>query len=102
MELRFEPDAGEELEEATAYFARQSAGTGERFLSDMARTRELLLQFPGAGPPVRGNFRRILLRVFPYQLIYRVEGEVVRIYAVAHLKRRPGYWRKRLGQSRRG
>jgi plasmid stabilization system protein ParE len=79
MELRFEPEATEELEEATAYYAEQSAGTGERFLSDMVLTRELLLQFPGAGPPIRGNFRRILLRVFPYQLIYRVEGEVVRI-----------------------
>jgi toxin ParE1/3/4 len=102
MELRFEPEAAEELEEAAAYFAEQSAGTGERFLSDMTRTRELLLQFPEAGPPLRGKFRRILLSVFPYQLVYRVEDEVVRIYAVAHLKRRPGYWRKRLGQSPRG
>ena len=37
-----------------------------------------------------------MLRTFPYQLIDRVEGDLIRIYAVAYLKRRSGYWRKRL------
>jgi hypothetical protein len=34
--------------------------------------------------------------VFPYRLIYRVEGEEIRIYAVAHVRRKPGYWRRRI------
>ena len=41
--------------------------------------------------------RRLLVKRFPYQLIYRVEGDEIVIYAVAHQKRRPGYWRKRIG-----
>ena len=50
----------------------------------------------GIGSPVEGAARRIILKTFPYQLVYRVEGDEVRIYAVAHLKRRPGYWTTRL------
>jgi hypothetical protein len=34
---------------------------------------------------------------FPYNVVYRVSGDLVRIYAIAHAKRRPGYWKSRLG-----
>jgi plasmid stabilization system protein ParE len=98
MRVRFEPEAAEELAEATAYLTDQSARAAEGFLADVAAAAKLLLQFPGAGSPLRGNFRRLLLKTFPYQLIYRVVEEDIRIYAVAHLKRRPGYWQKRLRQ----
>ena len=42
------------------------------------------------------NLRRLLLKVFPYRIIYRVEGEEIVVYAVAHVRRRPGYWRQRV------
>jgi toxin ParE1/3/4 len=38
----------------------------------------------------------LLIKRFPYQLIYRVEADTITVYAVAHLKRKPGYWRDRL------
>jgi plasmid stabilization system protein ParE len=96
MRVRFEPEAAEELAEATAYLADRSARAAERFLADVTGAKELLLQFPHVGPPIRGSLRRVLLRISPYQLIYRLEGEEIRIYAVAHLKRKPGYWRRRI------
>jgi toxin ParE1/3/4 len=96
MRLELEPEASDELAEATAYISNQSPRAAESFLADMADAKALLLQFPRVGAPVRGNYRRLLLRTFPYQLVYRVEGDDLRIYAVAHLKRKPGYWRKRL------
>lgn len=34
---------------------------------------------------------------FPYRVVYDVEGEVLVVVTVAHAKRRPGYWRDRLG-----
>jgi len=37
-----------------------------------------------------------VLRKFPYSMFYIVEREVVVIVAVAHHKRRPGYWILRL------
>jgi len=39
--------------------------------------------------------RRILLRRFPYQIVYRLKPDGIVVVAVAHLKRRPGYWKSR-------
>jgi plasmid stabilization system protein ParE len=68
----------------------------EKFNTDIADAIDLPVQFPGVGSPISRRARRLLLKNFPYQCIYRVEGDVVRVYAVAHLKRRPRYWNERL------
>jgi plasmid stabilization system protein ParE len=96
MRVRFLPQAGAELEEATEYFRVRSPSAAEGFLAAVTAAQELLLRFPHSGPPLRGNVRHILLRKYPYQLVYRVVGDDIRVYAVAHLKRKPGYWRKRI------
>ena len=56
---------------------------------------------PNAGAPYPGvaerlGVRRRIVRGFPFVLAYRDLGEVVRIEAVVHGKRRPGYFRSRL------
>jgi len=96
MRVRFVPEADEELSEATAYLNQRSKQAAQRFVADVDRAIQLLLQFPGLGSPLAHDLRRFSLRVFPYRLIYRIEGEVIRIYAVAHVRRRRGYWRKRI------
>ena len=96
MRVRFMPQAGDEVVQATAYYLDQSSTVADEYLADIADATDLLLRFPHAGSPVAGKARRLILKTFPYQLIYRVEGEEIRIYAVAHLKRKPGYWRTRL------
>jgi len=37
----------------------------------------------------------VLVQRFPYQVVYRLSAEEIVIVAIAHLKRRPFYWRKR-------
>jgi hypothetical protein len=76
MYISFDPEADEELYEAAGYFEERSRD-GARFLADVGRTTGLLLQFPNVGTPVRGRFRRILLKTFPYQLVYRVDGKEI-------------------------
>jgi hypothetical protein len=45
--------------------------------------------------PRRGA-RRYILHRFPYGIIYRLLGDdVLEILAIAHHKRRPGYWGRR-------
>jgi hypothetical protein len=43
-----------------------------------------------------GNFRRLLLRKYPYFVVFRELPRRIQILAVAHAKRRPGYWRARI------
>lgn len=98
MILIYLPEAEEELTEAAEFSAHRalSPSAADALLQDARAAEALILEFPHASPPLRGGFRRCLLRKHDYQLIYRVEGDLVRVYAFAHQKRRPGYWRKRI------
>ena len=52
-------------------------------------------QFPNLNPVIIKDIRRALVSVFPYGVIYSIENEAIEIYAIAHLHRRPFYWKKR-------
>lgn len=95
MRIRLEAAADDELAAATAAIDDARDGHGVPFRADVDAAGKQLAEFPRSGQILRGDFRRILLKRFPYQLIYRIEGNEIVIYAVAHQKRRPGYWRKR-------
>jgi plasmid stabilization system protein ParE len=41
--------------------------------------------------------RRLVLRRFPFVIVFREAANGVEIIAIAHGRRRPGYWRDRLG-----
>lgn len=57
---------------------------------------ERLSRFPKTWPLFEAGTRRILLKRFPFHVIYRELMDDVQILAVMHEKRRPGYWRSRL------
>ena len=96
MKIIYEPVAYEELREAIVwYLAEAGQRQAEALSRDIDARLALLMQHPQLGTPGASNMRRMPLRVFPYTLHYRVEGAIIRIFAVAHQKRRPGYWRNR-------
>lgn len=96
MRVIYEPAASEELREAVAWYLTEAGPRqAEVLIRDIDARLALLMQHPLAGTPSPNNIRSMPLRVFPYTLHYRVEGDVIRIFAVAHQKRRPGYWQKR-------
>lgn len=64
---------------------------------EVQTTIERILDFPNAWPPLSSRTRRCLTNRFEYGIIYQVQGDEVRILAVAHHKRRPGYWKERSG-----
>lgn len=51
---------------------------------------------PEAWHPLGDGVRRCRLSRFPYGLIYAIDKDDIVVLAVAHLHRRPDYWRDRL------
>src|SRR4051812_10228411 len=96
MRVRMIPLARREMMRAAQFYERRALGLGNRFLDDVRAGLLAILQFPAAHPLLVAPFRRKLLSDFPYALIYRVESDDVVVVAVAHFKRRPGYWRRRI------
>lgn len=95
-ELVFHPDADAEITEAAQYYEVHKPGLGSDFLGEIERGIHLISTNPEASQRIARRVRRKLLWRFPYNLIYAVYSDRIRIVACAHQKRRPFYWRKRL------
>jgi hypothetical protein len=91
----FDPAARDELAEAVAYYDQQRPALGDDFLAEVKRAVTRIREFPTAWPQVSRRSRRCRVTRFPYGLVYQQTPEVIRILAVAHLRRRPRYWRAR-------
>jgi plasmid stabilization system protein ParE len=80
---------------AAAYYEAQEPGLGDAFLDDIEQALSSIQQFPQLWSVYNGEYRRYLLKRFPYGLVYRIDEARILIVAVAHLHRKPGYWKDR-------
>jgi plasmid stabilization system protein ParE len=90
------------MAEAAAWYDERVSGLGERFLGEAEAAFVRIDEKPLTGSPwnqrrLPDGVRRMFLRSFPYSAVYILEPRLV-IVAVAHLRRRPGYWVKRLSE----
>ena len=94
--IGFHPDAGAEVTEAAQYYEVRKSGLGSDLLVEVERALEQILTNPEASQRIGRRVRQKSLWRFPYNLVYAVYPDRIRILACAHQKRRPFYWRKRL------
>jgi plasmid stabilization system protein ParE len=116
MKVIVHPEADLELENAIAYYRERGVPVAESFVAQFEVGVEKILRNPELYPVTRAPaIRKHVLRQFPYNLIYRavepistragdetaaaVTGQQIlglQILAIAHHKRRPFYWAKRV------
>jgi toxin ParE1/3/4 len=88
------PEAEEELREAMRWYETRRAGLGLELVGvverALVRIAETPAQFPGW--PAAPRWRRAVLDRFPYAVVFEERAEGIEVVAVAHGKRRPGYW----------
>ena len=96
--LRVLPGAEAELQSAATWYEQKRRGLGIEFVAVVDRAFESILENPEACPVWRTDrpYRRRFLKRFPYVVFFSIEAEAIEIVAVAHAKRRPGYWLDRL------
>ena len=97
MKIRFAAIARRELFAAADHYNGKRLGLGEQFLTEVTRRIGQLKTVPGLGPIYREPARKLGLRRFPYSLIYEIRADGIIIHAVAHMRRRPLYWVRRMG-----
>jgi plasmid stabilization system protein ParE len=68
----------------------------EMFLDELDRAIERIGNHPGQFPEYAFGTRRMMLQKFPYLVVFRETAVGVEVIAVAHGRRRPGYWRDRV------
>ena len=99
--VRFEGEADDEYREAARWYDGRRVGLGWEFLDAVDAAIDHVARFPAAGEPVPRvphdlPVRRGAVTRFPYHVVYLSTPDAIRILAIAHDRRKPGYWKGRV------
>jgi plasmid stabilization system protein ParE len=89
------PGARLDYDESFDWYAARSDAAAKRFAGAVKATLELIADDPQRFAAIDSRHRECLVSKFPFRIVYReVTGRIV-VVAIAHAKRRPGYWKGR-------
>ncbi len=93
--LEFHPQAVEEARAAREWYGERSLAVAEAFVAELDEAAKRILDAPSRWPVHSHGTRRYLLRRFPYMVVFRETMSAIQVIAVAHGRRKPGYWKER-------
>jgi len=85
-----------DFDESFNWYEKRSQAVAIGFMLAIDEAIVLVLEDPHRFPRTHGGCHYGKLRRYPFRLVFRNEAERVVIVAVAHAKRRPDYWQRRL------
>ena len=95
MKIKILEAAEHDLIEGHRFYERQSAGLGDYFLDSVLGDIESL-QLYGGIHALHFGYHRLLAKRFPFAIYYRIESDLIRVYAVLDCRRNPAWVRGRL------
>lgn len=95
MKVSFLEDARDEFHEAVAFYEDQLPGLGADLVAEIEERIATLKTSPNLGARYVDESRRVLLHRFPYHIVYIADPDRLVILAIAHQRRKPGYWKSR-------
>jgi toxin ParE1/3/4 len=96
MTYRFHLEASAEYEESIRFYRQARPGLQKRFVASVEEAIGRILEHPERWRMIEPDIRRCLVKVFPFSVVYSVQGDTIFIIAVAHTRREPGYWKERV------
>ena len=101
LPVRISEEADAELVDAACWYESHREGLGDSFLNAVDVTVTRIAETPHLGSMVPAvsdpAIRRRPVQRFPYHIVYIELADHLRVLAIAHDRRRPGYWMGRLG-----
>jgi toxin ParE1/3/4 len=94
--VEFTPEALREIDDAFEWYLERNSNAAEALMREVDSAVAWIARTPAVWPAFELGTRRYILRRFPYSLIYREIPDGIEVVAVAHHRRRPRYWRRRL------
>lgn len=99
--VRFDQKADVEYRLAGQWYEARRDHLGVEFFDAVDATIDQIVVMPGAGSrvgrlPADLTVRRRAVTRFPYHVVYLELATHIRILAIAHDRRKPGYWKDRL------
>lgn len=99
---KFHPDALQEFQVQADYYKKINIDLSDRFYLTIEKIISQIRKFPQSGTKVSRRILKNFRKEFPFTVFYSViDDDSLFILAVAHQKRRPGYWKTNLFHSYR-
>ena len=95
MRVRLLPEAELELLDAAQWYREQAVGLDYEFMRCIDEATAKISRSPLMFPVVYRGRRRVLVKRFPFAIIYDVTMDEIIVYAVFHCSRNPKQWQHR-------
>ncbi len=89
MEFRIGVEAEEDIELARLFYEAEALGLGERFHADVLATLDYIGLWPKGFQLRYLHYRFAPLAVFPFHIIYSLEGDFIVVHRIRHMHQRP-------------
>ncbi|MFD2145568.1 type II toxin-antitoxin system RelE/ParE family toxin [Mucilaginibacter antarcticus] len=87
--ILIKPRAIKMAQDVYNWYEERQSGLGELFLQELESCYDKLEAWPSAYTNIKKDFRHIILKTFPYVIIFKIIKDDVVIYAVFHTSRSP-------------
>lgn len=87
--LIFKPRAISMAKDAAEWYEERKPGLGELFFHELESCFDKLEVWPIAFTQIKKDYRHIVLKTFPYIVVFKIIKQEVVIYAVFHTSRDP-------------
>jgi toxin ParE1/3/4 len=94
--VEFHEEASAEYEAAFDWYFARNELAAWKFEEELGRAIDTITLAPQRWPEAIGGARKFLLQRFPFAVVYRELSSIIQVLAIAHGRRRPGYWKARL------
>jgi len=94
LAIRLNPAA--QLDYINAVVWYESEMPGNTFRTQLRKAFERMQAFPNAGSLIREEYRSCRVLRYPYQVIYSVDTDCIRVWAIFHSSRNPNALNERL------
>ena len=92
--VEYLPNARLDFDESFDWYAVKSVRAAARFAGAVEAALIRIVSNPTQFARLDEMHRECPVKNFPYRIVYRITDNRILVVAIAHAKRRPGYWRR--------
>jgi plasmid stabilization system protein ParE len=89
LKIRYTERSAIDLETAFDWYQRQLNGLGHDFLDEVDNSLQLIINYPENFPTAYKEFRRNVMKRFPFSIYYTIEGEIIVIHSIFDSRQDP-------------
>jgi len=96
VKLVIQPEAETDIVEAAVWYDERSPAVRRRFLQTVEAALAVIADHPQRYQTIYRQVRRVVLRRFPYALLYVASEDEVNVIACIHGRQSPTRWQRRI------